>query len=69
MIQSLDELAETSMRVLDGDSVIALDPRELDGSFVADRIGDDERGLFQFERSYSPVWSVDTYSRASPSER
>ncbi|SEI21247.1 chromosome partitioning protein, ParB family [Rhizobium tibeticum] len=42
MIQSLDELAETSMRILDGDTVIALDPGELDGSFVADRIGDDD---------------------------
>ena len=42
MIQSLDELAETSMRVLDGETVISLDPGDLDGSFVADRIGDDD---------------------------
>lgn len=42
MIQSLDELAETSMRILDGETVISLDPSDLDGSFVADRIGDDD---------------------------
>ncbi len=42
MIQSLDELAETSMRVLDGEAVISVDPNDLDGSFVADRIGDDD---------------------------
>ncbi|MBW9117347.1 plasmid partitioning protein RepB [Rhizobium cauense] len=42
MIQSLDELAETSMRVLDGETVIQLDPSDLDGSFIADRIGDDD---------------------------
>ncbi len=40
MIQSLDELAETSMRVLDGETVISIDPNDLDGSFVADRDDD-----------------------------
>ncbi|MBB3317578.1 ParB family chromosome partitioning protein [Rhizobium sp. BK181] len=45
MIQSLDELAETSMRVLDGEAVISLDPGDLDGSFVADRIGDDDEAF------------------------
>ena len=42
MMQSLDELAETSLRVLDGDTVISLDPSSLDGSFITDRIADDD---------------------------
>ncbi|SIR21698.1 chromosome partitioning protein, ParB family [Rhizobium sp. RU20A] len=42
MLQSLDELAENSMRMLEGETVVSLDPELLEGSFVADRIGDDE---------------------------
>nr|DAM62830.1 MAG TPA: RepB plasmid partitioning protein [Caudoviricetes sp.] len=42
MIQSLDELAETSLRAMDGETVLSLDPHTLDGSFIADRIGEDE---------------------------
>jgi ParB family chromosome partitioning protein len=41
MIQSLDELAETSMKMLAGDTVVSLDPRDIDASFVADRLGQD----------------------------
>lgn len=42
MMQSLDEMAENSMRILDGETIVALDPHLLDGSIFADRIGDDE---------------------------
>ena len=42
MMQSLDELAENSMRVLEGDTVVSLDPAKLDPSPYADRIGEDE---------------------------
>ncbi len=42
MMQSLDDLAETSLRMLDGETVVMLDPSELDGSFIADRIGEDD---------------------------
>jgi ParB family chromosome partitioning protein len=38
MMQSLDEMAENSMRMLEGDTIVSLDPSLLDGSFVADRI-------------------------------
>ncbi|MGV1760586.1 plasmid partitioning protein RepB [Rhizobium sp. A22-96] len=41
MMQSLDEMAENSLRLLEGDTVVSLDPELLDASFVADRIGDD----------------------------
>lgn len=42
MIQSLDDLAETSLKMLDGETVVSLDTSELDGSFVADRIGEND---------------------------
>lgn len=42
MMQSLDDLAESSMRVLEGDAVVMLDPDTLDPSPYADRIGVDE---------------------------
>ena len=41
MMQSLDDLAENSMRVLEGDVVVALDPETLDPSPYQDRIGED----------------------------
>ncbi len=42
MMQSLDELAENSVRMLDGETVVSLDPADLDGSFIGDRIGENE---------------------------
>lgn len=51
MMQSLDELAETSMRMLEGETVVALDPQLLEGSFVADRIGDDEDDYIQLREA------------------
>ncbi|UES41939.1 plasmid partitioning protein RepB [Roseibium aggregatum] len=41
MMQSLDDLAENSMRVLEGDVVVSLDPEKLDPSPYQDRIGED----------------------------
>lgn len=42
MMQSLDDLAENSMRVLEGDTIVLLDPGKLDPSPYADRIGEDQ---------------------------
>lgn len=42
MMQSLDDLAETSLRMLDGETVVSIDPADLDGSFIADRIGEND---------------------------
>jgi len=42
MIQSLDEMAEASMRLLEGEAVISLDPACLEDSPFADRLGDDD---------------------------
>ncbi|MHC1550224.1 plasmid partitioning protein RepB [Phyllobacterium sp. K27] len=38
MMQSLDEMAENSMRVLDGETIVSLDPEVLEASPFADRI-------------------------------
>lgn len=51
MMQSLDELAENSARMLDGETVISLDPKDLDGSFVTDRIGEDDEEYQQLKEA------------------
>ncbi|SCB40653.1 plasmid partitioning protein RepB [Rhizobium hainanense] len=51
MMQSLDELAETSIRMLEGETVVSLDPGLLEGSFVADRIGDDQEDYVQLREA------------------
>lgn len=50
-MQSLDELAETSIRMLEGETVVSLDPELLEGSFVADRIGDDQEDYVQLREA------------------
>lgn len=42
MMQTLDEMAENSMRLLEGEAIVHLDPALLDPSPFADRIGDDD---------------------------
>ncbi|MCB1468643.1 MAG: plasmid partitioning protein RepB [Rhizobiaceae bacterium] len=41
MMQSLDEMAENSMRILEGDAIVSLDTELLDESPFVDRAGDD----------------------------
>ncbi|MGH0214466.1 plasmid partitioning protein RepB [Sinorhizobium meliloti] len=42
LIHSLDELAAQADRLLEGESVVELDPAIIDGSFVQDRLEDDQ---------------------------
>lgn len=42
MIRSLDELARQADKFLEGEAVIDIDTSEIDGSFVSDRLEDDE---------------------------
>ncbi|ESY85902.1 plasmid partitioning protein RepB [Mesorhizobium australicum] len=42
MIRSVNELAKQADAYLEGEHVVELDPSAVDGSFVSDRIGDDE---------------------------
>ena len=51
MMQSLDELAENSVRMLDGETVVAIDPKDLDVSFIADRIGEDDEEYLQLRQA------------------
>lgn len=41
MIRSLDELAKQADKFLEGEAVVDVDPSEIDGSFVSDRLEDD----------------------------
>src|SRR5690606_25039984 len=45
MIRSVTELARQADAYLEGEHVVELDREKIDGSFVADRIGDDEEQL------------------------
>jgi ParB family chromosome partitioning protein len=51
MIQSLDEMAENTVRLLEGETVVALDPASLDASFIADRIDDDREEFDQLREA------------------
>lgn len=51
MIQSLDEMAENSLRMFDGETVVSLDPTLLDGSFIADRIGENDEEYGQLREA------------------
>lgn len=42
MRASIDEMAENAKRMLSGEAVVQLDAEILDGSFLADRLGDNE---------------------------
>jgi len=54
MMNSLDDLAEASLRIRDGEVIVSLDPTQLDGSFVEDRIGD---GVEDFEALKAAIQS------------
>ncbi|OHV80322.1 plasmid partitioning protein RepB [Ensifer sp. LCM 4579] len=46
MVRSLDELSRQAEKFLEGEAVVELDPETIEGSFVLDRLADDEE---QFE--------------------
>ncbi|KTR08185.1 chromosome partitioning protein ParB [Aureimonas ureilytica] len=61
MMQTLDEMAEDSMLVMEGSVIVDLDPHALDASPYADRIGDDEEdfqallGAIRESGQHSPI--------------
>lgn len=42
MMISIDEMAENAKKMIAGEAIVDLDPKLIDGSFVSDRLGDDE---------------------------
>ncbi len=42
MIRSLDEMAKQAEKFLEGEAIVELDPEQVDGSFISDRLGDDQ---------------------------
>lgn len=55
MMQTLDEMAENSMRLLEGEAIVQLDPAVLDPSPFADRIGEDPE---QFQALVSAIQAM-----------
>lgn len=52
ILNSIDEMAARADRLLEGQTVVELDPDLIDASFVRDRIGDDEQ---EFEELLSAI--------------
>ncbi|CAN7729165.1 plasmid partitioning protein RepB [Rhizobium leguminosarum] len=52
ILNSIDEMAARADRLLEGETVVELDPDLIDASFVRDRIGDDEQ---EFEELLSAI--------------
>lgn len=42
MIRSIDEMAEQGDRYLEGEAIVELEPGQVDGSFISDRLDDDQ---------------------------
>jgi len=42
MMISIDEMAENAKKMIAGDAIVNLDPTLIDGSFVSDRIEDND---------------------------
>lgn len=42
MIRSIDEMAKQGDRCLEGEAVVELEPGQVDGSFISDRLDDDQ---------------------------
>jgi ParB family transcriptional regulator, chromosome partitioning protein len=48
MILSIEEMAENAKKMIAGEVIVSLDPNLLDGSFVSDRIEDDDADFALF---------------------
>lgn len=42
VVRSIEEMAENTKRLMDGETIVELDPKSLDVSFVADRLSDQD---------------------------
>jgi ParB family chromosome partitioning protein len=51
MMQSLDEIAENALRVMDGETAVMLKPELLDNSFISDRIGENDEEYRQLREA------------------
>lgn len=48
---SLDSIAEDARRMLDGETIVEIDPSLIDGSFVSDRLGQDKEAFQDLKAS------------------
>ncbi len=48
MMLSIDEMAENTRKLVAGEAIVSLDPNLIDGSFVSDRVEDDEEDFALF---------------------
>ena len=48
---SIDSLAENSKRLLEGETIVEIDPQLIDVSFVSDRLSDDDQAFDELKAS------------------
>ena len=48
---SIDNLAENSKRLLEGETIVEIDPQLIDVSFISDRLGDDDEAFNELKES------------------
>lgn len=60
MMMSIDELAENAKRMAAGETVVELDPNQIDGSFVQDRLGDDVQSFEELKQA------IQSHGQSSP---
>ena len=51
MIRSLDELAKQADKFLEGEAVVEIDPKDIEQSFVADRMEDDGEAFLELKQA------------------
>jgi ParB family transcriptional regulator, chromosome partitioning protein len=60
MMMSIDEMAENSKRMMDGETIVSLDTSILDASFLGDRIDVNEEAFFEL------LEAIKTHGQSSP---
>ena len=58
MMVSIDEMAENAKRMVAGEMIVEIDPNLIDGSFVSDRLGDEDFHLL--------LDAIKTYGQTTP---
>jgi len=51
VVRSIEDLAENTKKLMEGEVIVELDPRSIDASFVADRLSDDDQEFQELKQA------------------
>jgi ParB family chromosome partitioning protein len=51
VVRSIEDLAENAKRLMDGEAIVEIDPAMLDGSFVSDRLSDNDEEYLELRQA------------------